>query len=155
MFSHNFLFCLIFQWKLFSLCNLSFRTHQAEKHVLCVCAKFARLDQWCFVKVITPCRETEEPELFDLVLQGSVFVPIKWCVQTDTLGRNSLTLDKCLHNYKNMVSFPPLFTASYNSVQEVTPTPSSILTSRNTQIPGRNGNVLFRNCRQRALKENV
>ena len=71
-------------------------------------AMIARLDQECFVKVKTPCGETEEFELSDLVLQGSVFGPIKCCVQIDTLGRDCLAQDKCLYNYKNMVSVPPL-----------------------------------------------
>ena len=43
-----------------------------------------------------------------LLLQGSVFRPIKCCVQIDTLGRDCLAEDKCLYNYKNIISVPPL-----------------------------------------------
>jgi hypothetical protein len=71
-------------------------------------AMIAQLDEECFIKVKTPCGETEEFTLSQLVLQGSVFGPIKCCVQIDTLGRDCLAQDKCLYKYKNIISIPPL-----------------------------------------------
>ena len=71
-------------------------------------AMVAKLDEDCFITVKTPCGESEQFSLSKLVLQGSVFGPIKCCVQIDTLGRDCLAEDKCLYNYKNIISVPPL-----------------------------------------------
>ena len=71
-------------------------------------AMIAKLDEDCYIKVKTPCGETEEFTLSQLVLQGSVFGPIKCSVQMDTLGRDCLAEDKGLYKYKGMISVPPL-----------------------------------------------
>ena len=68
-----------------------------------------KLDEDCLITdVKTPCGNTEEFEMSQLVLQGSVFGPLKCCVQIDTLGRDCLAQDKCLHRYKDTISVPPL-----------------------------------------------
>ena len=71
-------------------------------------AMIAKLDEKCSINVKTPCGDTGEFVLSELVLQGSVLGPIKCCVQIDTLGRDCLAQDKCLYKYKNIVSVPPL-----------------------------------------------
>ena len=48
-------------------------------------ALISKLDEECHIKVKTPCGETDEFVFSNLVLQGSVFGPIKCCVQIDTL----------------------------------------------------------------------
>ena len=68
----------------------------------------AKLDEECLITVKTPCGNTEEFEMSQLVLQGSVFGPLKCCVQIDTLGRDCLAQDKCLYRYKDTISVPPL-----------------------------------------------
>ena len=61
----------------------------------------AKLDEECLIKVKTPCGET--------VLQGSVFGPIKCCVQIDTLEEIAWQKENaCMYKYKNIVSVPPL-----------------------------------------------
>ena len=71
-------------------------------------AMIAKLDEKCSINVKTPCGDTGEFVLSELVLQGSVLGPIKCCVQIHTLGRDCLAQDKCLYKYKNIVSVPPL-----------------------------------------------
>ena len=68
----------------------------------------AKLDEECIINVKTLCGNTEEFKLAQLVLQGSVFGPIKCCVQIDTIGRDCLAQDKGLYKYKDIVSIPPL-----------------------------------------------
>ena len=60
----------------------------------------AALDEKCSVRVKTPCGPTERFNLEKLVLQGSVFGPIKCSVQIDTLGRESLIQNSGLYLYK-------------------------------------------------------
>ena len=56
----------------------------------------------------TPCGDTERFTLNRIVLQGSVFGPLKFSVQVDTLGRDCLSRDVGLYHYKNLISIPPL-----------------------------------------------
>ena len=53
-------------------------------------ALISKLDEKCQIVVKTPCRVTEMFELQRIILQGSVFGPIKCSVQMDTLGKESL-----------------------------------------------------------------
>ena len=58
--------------------------------------------------VKTPCGTTDMFELERLVLQGSVFGPIKCSVQMDTLGREALQTGEGLFKYKGVVDIPAL-----------------------------------------------
>ena len=53
-------------------------------------ALISKLDEKCRIVVKTPCGVTDKFELERIVLQGSVFGPIKCSVQMDTLGRDAL-----------------------------------------------------------------
>ena len=64
----------------------------------------ATLDEKCSVRVKTPCGSTDRFELQKLVMQGSVFGPIKCSVQIDTLGRESLIENSGLYLYKKKVN---------------------------------------------------
>ena len=64
----------------------------------------ATLDEKCTVRVKTPCGPTERFNLEKLVLQGSVFGPIKCSIQIDTLGRESLVQNSGLYLYKNAIN---------------------------------------------------
>ena len=68
----------------------------------------SKLDEKCNVVVKTPCGTTEMFELERIVLQGSVFGPIKCSVQMDTLGRDSLKSGVGLFKYRNTVDVPAL-----------------------------------------------
>ena len=71
-------------------------------------ALLAKLDEKCKVVVKTPCGTTEQFELNRVVLQGSVFGPIKCSVQMDTLGRDCLKSGNGIYKYKNVVDCPAL-----------------------------------------------
>ena len=58
--------------------------------------------------VKTPSGDTDRFLLDRIVLQGSVFGPLKCSVQVDTLGRDCLQRDVGLYLYKNVISVPPL-----------------------------------------------
>ena len=67
-----------------------------------------RLDQTCKIVVKTPVGVTDMFELHRIVLQGSVFGPIKCSVQMDTLGREALQTGVGVYKYKNAVNVPSL-----------------------------------------------
>ena len=71
-------------------------------------ALIAKLDEEADVIVKTPAGPTEEFKLKELIMQGSVFGPIKSTVQIDTLGRDCIKNNQGLYKYKNVVSIPPL-----------------------------------------------
>ena len=71
-------------------------------------ALISKLDENCQAVVKTPCGDTDRFALRRIVLQGSVFGPIKCSVQVDTLGRDCLSRDVGLYRYKNVISVPPL-----------------------------------------------
>ena len=71
-------------------------------------ALISQLDENCQAVVKTPCGDTERFTLNRIVLQGSVFGPLKCSVQVDTLGRDCLSRDVGLYQYKNVISIPPL-----------------------------------------------
>ena len=56
----------------------------------------------------TPCGDTDRFTLQRVVLQGSVFGPLKCSVQVDTLGRDCLSRDVGLYLYKDAIAVPPL-----------------------------------------------
>ena len=68
----------------------------------------AKLDEKADVVVKTPCGVTDEFTLDELVMQGSVFGPIKSTIQIDTLGRDCQKNNQGLFKYKNILSIPPL-----------------------------------------------
>jgi hypothetical protein len=49
-------------------------------------AQISKLDEHCKIVVKTPCGDTDMFELQRIVLEGSVFGPIKYSVQMDTFG---------------------------------------------------------------------
>ena len=71
-------------------------------------ALISKLDEQCKAVVKTPCGTTDMFELNRIVLQGSVFGPIKCSVQMDTLGRDSLKTGLGIFKYKNSVDVPAL-----------------------------------------------
>ena len=68
----------------------------------------SKLDENCQAVVKTPCGDTDRFTLNRIVLQGSVFGPLKCSIQVDTLGRDCLKRDVGLYLYKNVISVPPL-----------------------------------------------
>ena len=71
-------------------------------------ALIAKMDEKAKVVVKTPCRPTEKFELSKLVMQGSVFGPIKSSIQIDTLGRDCQNYNQGLFKYKNVLNIMPL-----------------------------------------------
>ena len=71
-------------------------------------ALIAKLDETANVIVKTPCGPTEEFNLNRLIMQGSVFGPIKATTQIDTLGRDCRDYNQGLFLYKNVLSIVPL-----------------------------------------------
>ena len=71
-------------------------------------ALIAKMDQKANVIVKTPCGPTEEFTLEEIVMQGSVFGPIKSTIQIDTLGRDCQTHNQGMFKYKNVLSITPL-----------------------------------------------
>ena len=71
-------------------------------------ALIAKLDEAANVIVKTPCGVTEEFELNKLVMQGSVFGPIKATTQIDTVGRDCRNYNQGMFLYKNVLSIVPL-----------------------------------------------
>ena len=68
----------------------------------------SKLDEKCRVVVKTPCGTTDSFELSNIVLQGSVFGPLKCAVQMDTIGRQALTTGFGVFKYRNVVDIPAL-----------------------------------------------
>ena len=71
-------------------------------------ALISKLDDNCKIVVKTPCGVTDMFELSRLVLQGSVFGPVKCSVQMDTIGKESLRTGYGIYKYKNTVDIPSL-----------------------------------------------
>ena len=71
-------------------------------------ALISKLDENCKIVVKTPCGVTDMFELQKIVLQGSVFGPIKCSVQMDTLGKDALQTGHGIFKYKNAVDVPSL-----------------------------------------------
>ena len=68
----------------------------------------SNLDEKCRIVLKTPCGPTERFELNRIVLQGSVFGPIKCAVQIDTLGRQALQTGCGIFKYKEVIDVPAL-----------------------------------------------
>ena len=68
----------------------------------------SKLDEKCKIVVKTPCGTTDNFELERIVLQGSVFGPIKCAVQMDTLGREALQTGVGIYKYKGIIDVPAL-----------------------------------------------
>ena len=51
----------------------------------------AKMDEKAHIIAKTPCGPTDEFQLNEIVMQGSVFGPIKTTIQIDTLGRDCQT----------------------------------------------------------------
>ena len=71
-------------------------------------ALIAKLDETANVVVKTPFGPTDEFSLEKLVMQGSVFGPIKATTQIDTLGRDCKDFNQGIFLYKNVLSILPL-----------------------------------------------
>ena len=71
-------------------------------------ALISKLDENCKILVKTPCGVTDMFELGRIVLQGSVFGPIKCSVQMDTLGKESLQTGQGIFKYKDTINIPSL-----------------------------------------------
>ena len=71
-------------------------------------ALIAKLDAEAEVIVKTPAGPTTEFKLEELIMQGSVFGPIKSTIQVDTLGRDCIKHNQGLFKYKSVLSIPPL-----------------------------------------------
>ena len=71
-------------------------------------ALIAKLDENAEVVVKTPCGVTDQFNLKRLVMQGSVFGPIKCSVQMDTLGRDCLANGDGIYKYKDTLETPAL-----------------------------------------------
>ena len=71
-------------------------------------ALITKLDEKCRIVVKTPCGTTDRFELSRIVLQGSVFGPIKCAVQMDTIGSQALQTGFGIFKYKSTVDVPGL-----------------------------------------------
>ena len=71
-------------------------------------AVISKLDEKAKVVVKTPSGTTDKFELTNLIMQGTVFAPIKCSIQIDTLGRDCLTNGDGLYQYKNIIEVPAL-----------------------------------------------
>ena len=71
-------------------------------------ALIAKLDEKADVVVKTPCGNTDQFTLENIVMQGSVFGPIKCTIQIDTLGRDCQQYNQGCFKYKNVLSITPL-----------------------------------------------
>ena len=70
----------------------------------------AKLDEEVNVKINTAAGPSEEFTLKKLILQGTVFAPLKCAVQCETLSSDSWNTDEgeVLYKYKDSVLIPPL-----------------------------------------------
>ena len=82
---------------------LLFKDVQSDKFAL-----ISKLDENCKIVVKTPCGTTDQFELERIVLQGSVFGPIKCSVQMDSLGREALQTGCGLFKYRSTIDVPAL-----------------------------------------------
>ena len=71
-------------------------------------ALIAKMDENSQVVVKTPCGPTDEFTLQRIVMQGSVFGPIKSTIQIDTLGRDCQGHNQGMFKYKNVLDITPL-----------------------------------------------
>ena len=71
-------------------------------------ALISKLDEKCKIVVKTPCGVTDNFELERIVLQGSVFGPIKCSVQMDTIGREALQTGNGIYKYKGTIDVPAM-----------------------------------------------
>ena len=60
------------------------------------------------VAVNTPAGLTDREEVQEIVLQGEVFGPLQCSVQVDTFGKECLSEEKHLYQYRNCIGIPPL-----------------------------------------------
>ena len=100
----------------------------------------SKLDENCNVVVKTPCGVTNEFDLKQLIMQGSVFGSLKCVIQTDTLGKEALAEGEgcSLYKYKNMVDIPPLsLVDDIMSVSNCSPQTMVINGSLNSKIESR------------------
>ena len=68
----------------------------------------SKLDETAKVVVKTPCDLTDEFTLEKLIMQGSVFGPIKSTILIDTLGRDCLSYNKGMFKWKNVLDLTSL-----------------------------------------------
>ena len=68
----------------------------------------SKMDQNAQVVVKTPCGMTDEFSVERIIMQGSVFGPIKSTISIDTLGRDCLKFNKGMFKYKNVLNLTPL-----------------------------------------------
>ena len=88
----------------------------------------AKMDEEVHVKVKTPLGPTEEFELNEVVLQGTVFAPLKCAIQFETFSSDAMETDEgeTMYKYKGTVYIPPLqmvddiMTVSKCGIQAVT-----------------------------------
>ena len=71
-------------------------------------ALISLLNKKCNVKVKTPVGDTENFEVQDIEMQGTVTAPLKCSVLVDTIGRYCYTYSTGLYFYRNASAIPPL-----------------------------------------------
>ena len=71
-------------------------------------ALISKLDEQCKIVVKTPVGVTDMFDLERIVLQGSVFGPIKCSVQMDTIGKKALQTGFGIYKYRGSVHIPAL-----------------------------------------------
>ena len=71
-------------------------------------ALISKMDEKAEVIVKTPCGPTDEFSMERIIMQGSVFGPIKATIQIDTLGRDCESYNQGMFLYKNVLSLTPL-----------------------------------------------
>ena len=71
-------------------------------------ALISLLNEKCKVKVKTPVGETDEFELENIEMQGTVTAPLKCTVQVETLGRDCYRTSTGLYQYREVCAVPPL-----------------------------------------------
>ena len=76
-------------------------------------ALVSKLDQKCNIVVKCPVGATEKFTLNNIVMQGSVFAPLKCTTQVDSLGHDCLSTSeediRGLYRYRGVVDIPPLY----------------------------------------------
>ena len=77
-------------------------------------ALIAKMDETAEVVVKTPCGPTDEFTLQKIVMQGSVFGPIKSTIQIDTLGRDCQNQNQGKFLYKNVLGI--ILKKSYSAI---------------------------------------
>ena len=74
-------------------------------------SSLSKLDQKCNIMVKCPVGVTENFTLNNIVMQGSVFAPLKCTTQIDSLGRDCLSSSEedinGLYRYRGVVDIPP------------------------------------------------